>query len=184
MSRNNMLTTLVFVAGLLLGVAAWRLPGRWMPELALRLSQSGWKAEYTNAFPEQESWTRRDERADAEIYFPGDSHPVPDIREPFRTRLTGSLHLPEGGEYTFITRVRGGIELWINDIRIINAWHSVVPEHIQTRQTATVRLESGVHSIWFQTIHRNPELPRFKVTWRHQGGSRELPLGSPWIYQR
>ncbi|MDA3873674.1 MAG: PA14 domain-containing protein [Kiritimatiellae bacterium] len=184
MSRNKWIVTLVFVAGLMTGATLWHLPSRLLPGLALRSSGTGWKAKYQNAFPEQESWTRQDLQSDAEIYFPEDTHPVPDIQQPFRTRLTGDLLVNQGGDYTFITRVRGGIQLWINDILIIDTWQSVVPENIQTKQTPTFHLVKGVHSIWIQTIHRTPDLPRFKVTWRHGSDPNELPLGYPWIYQR
>lgn len=184
MFRNNVKVMLIFLGGMILGGLFWHLPGRLVPGLALRATQTGWKVQYQNAFPEQASWERRGLKAFAEIYFPEDDHPVPDYQDPFRTRLTGNLHLIQDGEYTFITRVRGGIQLWINDILIVDAWHPVLPEDEVSRRSATVYLERGVHSIWIQTIHRNPTLPRFQVTWQQGDDPPELPLGAPWIHQR
>ena len=181
MFRDKCLPLLLFTIGLLAGVFTWETPGVFMAGLVQRAGGWGWKCEYWGTLENGTSWRKSDFQSDAMLHFVDDSHPVPDTEEPFYARFDGRWAISSEGDYRLISRARGGVRIWVNDLLVLDAWNPIQENYKRSRRDAVLKLEPGTHSIRIETRYLRPEVARVKVTMMREGDIYEQQLAAPII---
>lgn len=80
----------------------------------------------------------------------------------FSARWTGSLSVPQDGEYTFATLSHHGIRLFIDDDVVINNWHD--QEWTESGCGAVKQLSQGKHRLRVE-FYGDAAGARFRVEW-------------------
>ena len=91
----------------------------------------------------------------------------------FSARWTGRLTVPATGDYELGTVSDDGVRLFVDEATIVQRWTA----HAATRDTATVRLEAGEHSIRMEYYEQMGRAVA-QLIWKPVGATAFVPIPS------